>query len=61
MVHQNDKLNVPSIQWIGVYPSEIVSLNLPSVSLTKVDQARTTSLLKRSYINTNSKLLQQVM
>lgn len=61
MAHQNDTLSVPSIRWIGVYPSEIVSLNLPSISLTNMDQERIVSLLKRYYIKSNSKLLQQVL
>lgn len=60
MVHQNDMLCVPSIKWLGVYPAEIESLNLPSIALTNLDKDRLKSLLKRSYINTNYKLLQQV-
>jgi len=60
MVHQNEMLCVPSIRWLGVYPTDIVSLNLPSITLTNLDQDRLKSLLKRSYINSNHKLLQQV-
>jgi len=60
MVHQNEMLCVPSIKWLGVYPTDIVSLNLPSITLTSLDQERLKSLLKRSYINSNHKLLQQV-
>ncbi|XP_026820261.1 meiotic recombination protein SPO11 [Rhopalosiphum maidis] len=61
MVHQNEMLCVPSIKWLGVYPTDIVSLNLPSITLTNLDQERLKSLLKRSYINSNHKLLQQVL
>lgn len=60
MIHQNEMLNVPSIKWLGVHPTDITSLNLPSISLTTLDQGRLKSLLKRSYINSNYKLLQQV-
>ncbi|XP_015363355.1 PREDICTED: meiotic recombination protein SPO11 [Diuraphis noxia] len=60
MVHQNEMLCVPSIKWLGIYPTEIESLNLPSIALTNLDKDRLKSLLKRSYINTNYKLLQQV-
>lgn len=60
MIFQNENLCVPSIKWLGVYPTDIVSLNLPSISLTDRDQARLNSLLKRSYIHSNDKLLQQV-
>lgn len=60
MVHQNDMLCVPSIKWLGVHPTDIVSLNLPSISLTNLDQDRVKSLLNRSYIHSNNKLLHQV-
>lgn len=60
MTHQNEMLSVPSIKWLGVYPSDIVSLNLPSIPLTNLDRARLKSLLKRSYVNSNNNILQQV-
>lgn len=60
MVYQNEKLSVPSIKWLGVYPSDIISLNLQSTSLTDLDQMRIKYLLKKSYINSNNELLQQV-
>lgn len=60
MVHQNDMLSVPSIKWLGVHPTDIESLNLPSISLTSMDQTRVQSLLKRTYINSNHNLLHQV-
>ncbi|XP_025203511.1 meiotic recombination protein SPO11 [Melanaphis sacchari] len=61
MIHQNEMLCVPSIKWLGVYPTDIVSLNLPSITLTNLDQDRLKSLLKRPYINSNHKLLEQVL
>lgn len=61
MIHQNEMLCVPSIKWLGVYPTDIILLNLHSISLTDRDQAKVKSLLKRSYIISNDKLLQQVL
>lgn len=60
MIFQNENLSVPSIKWLGVYPSDIVSLNLPNIALTDRDKKKLKSFLKRSYINSNDKLLQQV-
>lgn len=60
MIHQNEMLSIPSIKWLGVYPTDIVSLNLPSIPLTNLDRARLKSLSKRSYVNSNSNILQQV-
>lgn len=44
-------LAIPSIRWIGVYPSEIKQLNLQSLPLTKEDICRLDSMMKRSYIS----------
>lgn len=60
MIQQNEMLSVPSIKWLGVHPTDIRSLNLSSISLNNLDQARLKALLKRSYINSNGELLQQV-
>lgn len=61
MIQQNEMLSVPSIKWLGVHPTDIRSLNLASISMNNLDQARLKALLKRSYINSsNSELLQQV-
>lgn len=61
MMHQNEMLSVPTIKWLGVYPTDIESLNLPSISLTSLDHTKVKSLLKRSYISSNHKLSRQVM
>lgn len=60
MLHQNEMLSVPSIKWLGVHPKDIELLNLPNITLTNKDQAQIKSLLRRSYINSNHKLLRQV-
>lgn len=60
MFYQNEMLSVPTIKWLGVHPTDIESFNLPSISLAIADQQRVKSLLKRSYINSNHKILHQV-
>lgn len=47
----SDELAIPSIRWIGVYPSEIKKLNLHSLALTKEDICRIDSMIKRPYIS----------
>ncbi|XP_037033919.1 uncharacterized protein LOC119072743 isoform X2 [Bradysia coprophila] len=48
----NDNLAIPSIQWIGVFPSEIKKFNLLSLPLTPQDINRLDSLMKRPYLST---------
>lgn len=55
----SDDLAIPSIQWIGVYPSEIKNLNLQSLPLTKDDVYRINDMIKRPYINT--KIYQELL
>ncbi|VVC34577.1 Meiotic recombination, Spo11,Topoisomerase 6 subunit A/Spo11, TOPRIM domain,Spo11/DNA topoisomerase VI [Cinara cedri] len=61
MIQQNEMLSVPSIKWLGVHPTDIQLLDLPSIPLNNLDQARLKALLKRSYINSNYTILQQVL
>lgn len=42
---------MPSIKWIGVYPSEIERLNLVKLPLTGRDNKKINDLMKRPYIN----------
>lgn len=42
---------MPSIKWIGVYPSEIEPLNLVKLPLTGRDNKKINDLMKRPYIN----------
>lgn len=48
----NDDLAIPSVRWIGVYPSEIRKFNLLSLPLTKEDVNRLENLVKRPYLTT---------
>lgn len=47
----SDELAIPSIRWIGVYPSEIKKFNLLALPLTHGDVVRLNSLLKRPYLS----------
>lgn len=51
MSYTVDDLAVPAIQWIGVYPSDIKKLALPSMSMQLRDFTRLKDLIKRSYIS----------
>lgn len=51
MSHCTDDLAIPSIRWIGVYPSEIKTLRLQHLPLTKEDILRIDSIMKRPYIS----------
>lgn len=48
----SEDLAIPCIRWIGVYPSEIKNLSLQSLPLTKEDESRIDSMIKRPYIST---------
>ncbi|XP_063701627.1 meiotic recombination protein SPO11 [Culicoides brevitarsis] len=45
-----DQLAAPSIQWIGLRPSDIVELQIPSLSLTYEDIKKLDEMLERPYI-----------
>lgn len=47
MVRKADELTVPSIKWIGVYPSEIEALNLVKLPLSGADNKRINDMLSR--------------
>ncbi|KAG4073105.1 hypothetical protein HA402_009524 [Bradysia odoriphaga] len=52
MSYFNDNLAIPSIRWIGVFPSEIKKFNLLSLPMTPQDVNRLDSLMKRPYMST---------
>lgn len=51
MSFSNDNLAIPSVQWIGVFPSEINKLKLLSSQLTKEDINRMGHMIKRQYVS----------
>ena len=48
-----DTLAVPSVRWIGIFPTEIQSLDVPSIPLTVMDKRKIKSLLKRPYMTSS--------
>ncbi|TKC39733.1 hypothetical protein EI555_021343, partial [Monodon monoceros] len=53
MSFEAHNLTVPAIRWLGLLPSDIKRLNIPKVTLiplTKQDQMKLDSILKRPYI-----------
>lgn len=44
------ELAVPAVQWIGVYPSDIRKLSLPSTATTTRDLSKLNELIKRPYV-----------
>lgn len=47
MVRKSEVLAVPSIKWIGVYPSEIERLNLLELPLSGADNKKINDMLRR--------------
>lgn len=46
-------LAVPSVRWLGVFPSEIKNFGIKSVSLTAEDKRKLQNLINRPFINDN--------
>lgn len=51
MSHNSENLAVPSMVWLGIMPSEIDSLDIPTIPMSKQDEKKVTEMLKRPYIN----------
>ena len=49
-MHHNERTSSPSMQWIGIYPTDISYLKLNCTKFTVADERRMRSLLKRDYI-----------
>lgn len=48
----NDDLAVPTIEWIGVLPSDITTMGLPWLNMTREDEMRVDNVLTRPWLNT---------
>lgn len=46
-------LAVPSVRWLGVFPSEIKDFGIKSVLLTAEDKRKLQNLIDRPFINDN--------
>lgn len=49
-----------NIKWLGVHPTDIIRLNVSTVSLTERDRKMLNSLSDLEYVRSNDKLLEQV-
>lgn len=47
MAYSSESLAVPSIRWIGLYPSDIEKFGIRSLPMTAEDNKKLKSLLKR--------------
>lgn len=57
----SDDLAVPQIRWIGVHPTDITKLSIPSSLVTRRDQVKALDLGGRVYIQKDQNLLEQVI
>ncbi|XP_059617239.1 meiotic recombination protein W68 [Phlebotomus argentipes] len=55
MSQQADSLAVPHIKWIGVHPSDLVTLNIPKQRLTSEDRKKIRDIMKRFYLTASVK------
>ena len=49
----SDSLAVPSVRWIGIFPTEILCLDVPSIPLTVKDKKKIIELQKRPYMTSS--------
>ncbi|KAI4464710.1 meiotic recombination protein spo11 [Holotrichia oblita] len=60
LCHLSRYLALPSLRWIGIHPSEIISLNITREPLTKRDQNKIRSLLTRPYMHFVPKIKEEL-
>ncbi|CAO1378646.1 unnamed protein product [Diamesa serratosioi] len=51
MSHNSENLAVPSMVWLGILPSEIDSLDITTIPMSKRDEKKATDMMKRPYMN----------
>lgn len=51
MSHNSDNLAVPSIRWLGILPSDVSKLCIPTANLTIDDKSKIKYILKRPYVS----------
>lgn len=51
MSNLSSELAVPSIRWLGIFPSDIKKFGIKSVPLTQEDKRKLQNILNRPYIN----------
>lgn len=51
MSHNSENLAVPSMIWLGIFPSEIDSLDITTIPMNERDEKKVTDMMKRPYLN----------
>lgn len=51
MSNLSSELAVPSIRWLGIFPSDIKKFGIKSAPLTQEDKRKLQNILNRPYIN----------
>lgn len=51
MSHNSDNLAVPSIRWLGILPSDVSKLCIPTSQLTVDDKSKIKDIIKRPYMS----------
>lgn len=51
MSNLSNELAVPSIRWLGIFPSDIKKFGIKSIPLTQEDKRKLQNILNRPYIN----------
>lgn len=50
LAHLSHQLTLPNLHWLGVFPSEITTLNLAKQKLTETEKVTIERLLQRDYM-----------
>lgn len=54
-------LAIPNLHWLGVFPSEINTLNLTKQNLTQRDYVKINSILQRNYMKHFPKIQEELI
>ncbi|XP_054283413.1 meiotic recombination protein SPO11-like [Macrosteles quadrilineatus] len=60
MIQHSAELAAPELRWVGLHPTDIQRLAIPTVPLTSLDFAKARELSRRPYIVQDEQLLEQV-
>lgn len=60
MSHLANYLAVPQIKWLGVYPSEIQTFNIPFIELSKMDRFKAGKLLEKPFVDNYPSMKQEI-
>lgn len=52
LFHLSNELAIPNIKWMGIYPSEIESLDIKQLTLDKKDAKKLVQMMEREELST---------